>query len=83
MKDLETEVKEIAEHLGCNEGELWSEMEKLFEKKIREARLERGIYELERLHHIPQMFGDWEKVVDERIALLESEQLKDSKASKQ
>lgn len=36
-------------------------------------RLERGIYELERLEHIPQMHGDWQTVIEERIELLKSE----------
>lgn len=36
-------------------------------------RLERGIYELERLEYIPQMHGDWQKVIDDRITKLESE----------
>lgn len=36
-------------------------------------RLVRGIYELERLEYIPQMHGDWQKVIDDRITKLESE----------
>jgi hypothetical protein len=32
MKDYEKEVRELAEYLGCNEGELWSEMQKLLTK---------------------------------------------------
>jgi hypothetical protein len=32
--ELEEEVLEIAEYLGCNGGELWSEIGKLFNKEL-------------------------------------------------
>lgn len=54
-------------------SELKSKTKAKINRLIVQGRLERGIYELERLEHDPQMFGDWEKVVEERIHLLETE----------
>lgn len=44
-----------------------------FNQLLIKERLVRGIYELERLEYIPQMHGDWQKVIDDRITKLESE----------
>ena len=32
MTELEKQVRNLAEYLGCNEGELWSELEPMFKK---------------------------------------------------
>lgn len=34
----EKKVREIADYLGCNEGELWSEMSKLLSQAVAEER---------------------------------------------
>ena len=40
MTELEKEVREIAEYLGCNDGELWSEMSRLIEQEKTKARID-------------------------------------------
>lgn len=38
--DIKKEVLSIAEYLGCNGGELWSEMSSLIDRAVTEARID-------------------------------------------
>lgn len=49
-KELEKEVLDIADYLGCNGSELWSEMSKLIAKEV--------VKELERLYATRQLVLD-------------------------
>lgn len=79
--DIRTILLKLAKEIERNAGDYSDvaildtviESEAKINRLIVQGRLERGIYELERLEHDPQMFGDWEKVVEERIHLLETE----------
>lgn len=37
--DLELQVKSVGEYLGCNEAELWSEMQPIIQEQVRLAQL--------------------------------------------
>lgn len=69
---IATKLEEIRseERIKCQE---LVNIEALISNREKLSRLERGIYELERLQYIPQMFGDWENVIDDRIATLRKE----------
>jgi len=78
MTDVEQILLNRVKLIGDGEWTLIGTPQELIDeinRLIVKGRLERGIYELERLEHDPQMFGDWEKVVEERIHLLETELL--------
>lgn len=77
QKQIATPYAELSDQEKASDMEqvdrYWNLIEEYISNREKLARLERGIYELERLQYIPQMFGDWENVIDDRIATLRKE----------